>query len=250
MGECLKTFSLHQLKSVIPNGMMSTQKKSRRVLITGAAGVLGQKVCEVFLNHGDQVIGTYIDALPQDMSPQTQAQIHWLKLDVSDSAQVRRTLEGLDVDVCIHCAGGFRFSYVDQLSDQDFDFLLNSNLKSSFYIARELIPVMKKKNYGRLLLISSKSTLNPGAGMAAYCATKSAINSLVQSLADEVKKYDIQVNAVLPTIIDTPTNRKDMPQAEFSTWVKPEELADVIYDLTTEKRKAIHGALIPISGRV
>ena len=229
---------------------MSTQKKIRQVLVTGAAGALGQEVAKVFLSCGDQVIGTYVGDFPQYTDSPPLSQVRWIKLDLSNSTQVRQVMSDLDIDVCIHCAGGFRFSHTDQLTDQDFEFLLNANLKSAFYIARELIPQMKKKNDGKLIFISSKSTLQPGPGMAAYCATKAGINCLVQALAEEVKMYNIHVNAVLPTIIDTPTNRKDMPQANFSSWVKTEELADLIYDLTSEKRKAIHGALVPVSGRL
>ena len=229
--------------------MMKSQSQ-RRVLVTGAAGALGQKVCEEFLKKGDAVIGTFLDAQSLPPHLMSKNQIEWLSVNLSHPHELHQKLKNLNIDVLVHCAGGFRFSMVDQLSDQDFDFLIDSNLKSSFYLVRELLPQMKEKNYGRLVFISSKSTFHPPAGMAAYCASKAAINALVLSLAEEVKKFNIQVNAFLPTVIDTPANRMDMPQSDFSSWVNPSELAEMIYEMTTERRKSIHGALIPVAGRV
>ena len=224
----------------------------RSVLVTGATGALGQKVCEEFFKRGYQVIGTYIDpsALSVIDEMKRKFKIQWLQVDLSHPDEVRQKLKNLKVDVLVHCAGGFRYSNIEQLSDQDFEFLLSANLKSSFYLVRELLPYMKSQNYGKFIFISSKSTMNSPAGMGAYCASKAGINALVLSLAEEVKKYNIQVNALLPTVIDTPANRRDMPQADFSTWVDPAELAEMICDLTLENRRAIHGALIPVAGRV
>ena len=109
---------------------------------------------------------------------------------------------------------------------------------------------MKKKNFGRMVFISARSTFQPGAGVGAYSASKSGLNMLVSSLAEEVKEFNINVNAILPTVIDTPSNRSGMPKADFSKWVKPEQLAEIIFSLTSTWGDPVHGALIPVSGRV
>jgi NAD(P)-dependent dehydrogenase (short-subunit alcohol dehydrogenase family) len=150
----------------------------------------------------------------------------------------------------VHCAGGFRYAPIDQLEDKDLQFLIDANLRSSFYLVRALLPEMKKKNFGRLVLISSKSTLQAPAGLSAYAASKVGLNALVSAVAEEVKSFDININAVMPTVIDTPANRRDMPKADFSSWVSPAQLAEIIFSLTQPWGKPIHGALIPVAGRV
>jgi NAD(P)-dependent dehydrogenase (short-subunit alcohol dehydrogenase family) len=138
----------------------------------------------------------------------------------------------------------------DQISDADIDFLINANLKSGLVLARELLPGMKKKNFGRMVFVSARATMAPGVGVGAYAASKAGLNMLVGSIAEETKEFDINVNAVLPTIIDTPINRSDMPGSDFSKWVKPEEISEIVYSLTSPWGKPIHGALIPVAGRL
>jgi NAD(P)-dependent dehydrogenase (short-subunit alcohol dehydrogenase family) len=176
-------------------------------------------------------------------------------MDLGDSASVHQTADdlahrGIQIDALVHCAGGFRFAMADETSDDDLDFLLGSNLRSAFLLLREFLPGMKKRNFGRLVFVSARATFSSTAGMAAYSASKAGLNMLVSSLAEEVKRQDINVNAVLPTVLDTPANRKDMPQADFSTWVAPSALADIIYSLTQPWGQPIHGALIPVAGRI
>jgi NAD(P)-dependent dehydrogenase (short-subunit alcohol dehydrogenase family) len=174
----------------------------------------------------------------------------WLKLDITDSKAVDSALAGLTIDGLVHCAGGFRFKNVEQTDDADLDFLINVNLRSAFILLRTLIPGMKQRNFGRVVLISSRATLSPPAGMSAYAASKAGLNALVSSLAEEVKKFDINVNAVMPTVIDTPANRRDMPGADPATWVSPDALAGIIVSLLLPPSQAIHGALVPVAGRV
>jgi 3-oxoacyl-[acyl-carrier protein] reductase len=221
---------------------------SKRVLITGATGALGQVAVQKYLNSGFQVTGTTLESSSQ---PSSQGSgIQWLPVDLADPKKVKNIFSDLHFDVMVHCAGGFRYSPADTLADQDFDFLMDANLKSAFYLVRELLPKMKKQNFGRIVFVSSKATLHAGAGMAAYAASKAGLNQLTSALAEEVKKYNINVNAVLPSVIDTPANRKDMPQADFSQWVTPEQLVEIIFSLTSSWGNPIHGALIPVAGRV
>jgi 3-oxoacyl-[acyl-carrier protein] reductase len=217
----------------------------RTVLVTGARGALGGAVTARFLEGGCKVVAT---DLPADWTPPAGAT--WLPLKLSDSKAVGAALAGLPIDGLVHCAGGFRFAKVDQVADADLDFLIDANLRSTFHVARALLPGMRERNFGRMTFISSAGTLAPGPGMAPYAASKAGVNMLVTALAAEVKKQDINVNAVMPTTIDTPANRRDMPNADFSSWVPLGELADIIFQLMQPWGRTIHGALIPVAGRV
>ncbi|MBC7690833.1 MAG: SDR family oxidoreductase [Methylotenera sp.] len=228
------------------------------VLVTGAQGSLGKFVIRKLLHQGYQVIATHhltkpTPAAPLEKSP--TATLTWVQMDVTSPQSVKAAIQGLPpqlskIDHLIHCAGGFRYAMGDSVRDDDIEFLLDVNLKSSFYLIRELLPKMKKNAFGRIVLVSSKATLNPGAGMGIYGASKAALNALVSSVADEVRSFDININAVLPSVIDTPVNRKEMPKADYTTWVTPDALADIMVSLIEPWGKPIHGALIPVAGRV
>jgi 3-oxoacyl-[acyl-carrier protein] reductase len=217
------------------------------VLITGAAGALGGAVVDRFLKEGIEVVGTSLDG-----SGPSKKGLRWIDLDLSDSRQVTEKLAGLAVDAWINCAGGFRYAPVEETSDADFEFLFKANFHSSFLLFRTLLPGMKKRGFGRIVVVSARSSLQSPAGMSAYGATKAALNALVQSVAEEVKSSgaDIAVNAVLPSTIDTPANRRDMPKADFAKWVTVEQLAEVMFTMTQPGFSALNGALVPVSGRV
>lgn len=225
----------------------SQPSRLRRVLITGAQGALGQKVVDRFLAEpAVEVTGTYWP----EPSPNADLRVKWLKVNLGDPGSVAEALRGKGFDGLVHCAGGFRFSKLEGFADADFEFLMKSNLFSAFYLVREVLPQMKSQNFGRILFLSSKSTLHPSAGFGLYGASKVGINVLTESLADEVKDFDITVNALLPSIIDTPANRKDMPNSDFSKWVRPEQLAELIFQLFSSLGTPVTGALIPVAGRV
>jgi NAD(P)-dependent dehydrogenase (short-subunit alcohol dehydrogenase family) len=215
----------------------------RRVLVTGARGSLGSVVMKKYIDAGAKVFGA---DLPGQLSVKGG---EFIPIDLSDSKSVTNAVKGLEVDVLVHCAGGFRFAMIDQTSDADMDFLWNANCRSAFLLAREVLPSMKEKNFGRMVFVSARATTQPGAGVGAYAASKAGLNMLVGSLADEVKDFNINVNAVLPSIIDNPTNRIDMPQADFNKWVRPDQLSEIIFSLTSEWGNPINGALLPVSGR-
>lgn len=222
---------------------------SRTVLVTGAEGALGTCVVQRYLAEGCQVLGTWLRHKPVDPA------VHWLQMDVTNPQSVKSAIQSLpaplaNIDTLVHCAGGFRFAHADAIRDQDLDFLFDTNLRSAFFLVRETLPRMKKNGFGRVILISSKATLDAPSGMGAYAASKAGLNALVSSVAHEVRSFDININAVLPSVIDTAANRKDMPQSDFSAWVKPEALADIIWSLTAPWGRPINGALIPVSGRL
>lgn len=222
-----------------------TKRTPRRVLVTGAQGSLGSQVARKFLETGAEVV-----AVDHRLSPSGRLSgVTWVEADLADPEAIKSKIP-TDVDAMVHCAGGFRWSKLENLTNEDFEFLLNANLKSSFFLVRHLLPGMRNRGFGRLVLVGAQATLHPGVGMSAYAASKAGINMLVQSAAQEIKDCDITINAVLPSILDTPANRKDMPEADPSAWVPLSDLTDIIFSLTQPWGKVVHGALIPVSGRV
>ena len=124
------------------------------------------------------------------------------------------------------------------------------NLKSALFTSRAAIPFLRQSQQGRIINIGANAALKAGAGMGAYTASKSGLHRLTESLAEELKAVGITVNAVLPSVIDTPANRADMPKADFTTWVTPRALAEVILFLASDAGAPITGALLPVTGRV
>ena len=220
----------------------------RTVLVTGARGVLGSAVAAHFREADCRVIGV-ARSMPKDALSKDGG-IEWIGAELSQADEVRGAIAvlGQPADILVHCAGGFRFAMTDDISDDDVDFLIAANLQSALQMVRAVLPGMKASGYGRIVLVSSLGTLHPTAGMSVYLATKAGLNAFVKAVADEVKDIDVTINAVLPSIIDTPANRKDMPDADPSKWVSPGDLATIISGLIANS--AINGALLPVAGRL
>jgi NAD(P)-dependent dehydrogenase (short-subunit alcohol dehydrogenase family) len=223
------------------------KKSSRRILVTGATGALGQAVLEKFTTSGDSVIAVH----SPDQKPAAVTGVEWMAADLTQRKSVFDLFAKLDdLDAVVHCAGGFRYGMIDSISQEDFRFLMSLNYEASFYVASAAVPGFKKRKKGTLLFVSANATQNAVPGMSAYAASKAAVNAMVTNLASELKNDGIRVNAVMPSTIDTPANRRDMPHADPSKWVSPEDIAELLYGLTLSKSKSITGALIPITGRV
>jgi NAD(P)-dependent dehydrogenase (short-subunit alcohol dehydrogenase family) len=216
------------------------------ILVTGAEGALGSAVTHRFASAGHEVVGSFHKTHPENKT------VRWVQADLADPQSIPALVHacGARIDALIHCAGGYRWAPFEKTTTEEWNFLVNANLNSAFHVTREVLPVMKKQGFGRIVFVSAKQTLGPKPGNAAYTATKAGLNLFTLTLAEELRATGINVNAVLPSIIDTPANRKDMPDADFSTWVTTEELAQVIYSLTQPESKAITGALLPVAGRV
>ena len=154
------------------------------------------------------------------------------------------------VDVLVNTVGGFRAGTpVHETSFETWDFLLNLNARTVFTASRVIIPHMLREGSGRIVNVAARAALKGGARMAAYSVSKSGVVRLTESMAAELKKDGINVNCVLPGTIDTPQNRKAMPNANHSRWVKPEAIADVILFLASDAAGAVQGAAIPVYGR-
>jgi NAD(P)-dependent dehydrogenase (short-subunit alcohol dehydrogenase family) len=154
------------------------------------------------------------------------------------------------VDALINIAGGFKpGAPVHETSLEDWEFLLNLNARTAFLTCRAFVPHMLSRRYGKIVNVSARAALSGKAKMAAYVISKSAVIRLTESMAAELRDEGINVNCILPGTIDTPRNRQDMPNADFTKWVPPEQMASVIVFLCSQAAAAVNGAAVPVYGR-
>ena len=225
------------------------QLKDKRVIITGAFGTLGAAVVRAALDAGARVAA--VDRAP---APADLAGAHGFGgVDLSDAASSKNVIDGAaqalgGLDALVNIAGAFRWETIAEGTLDTWDLLYRINLRTAIAASQAALPHLREG--GRIVNIGANSALKAGTGVGAYTASKSGVMRFTESLADEVKERGITVNAVLPSIIDTPPNRADMPKADFGKWVKPQQLADVILFLLSDQASAITGALIPVTGRV
>jgi NAD(P)-dependent dehydrogenase (short-subunit alcohol dehydrogenase family) len=175
-------------------------------------------------------------------------------IDLTDLAQARRAMDTAastlgGIDVLVNIAGGFRWETIADGSLETWDFLYSINLKTALCACKAAVGYLPADN-GRIVNVGAAAAAKAGTGMGAYTASKAGVAKLTEALAEELKDKGINVNAVLPSILDTPANRADMPKADFTRWVAPEALADVIVFLSTHAARAITGASILVAGRV
>ncbi len=232
--------------------------KNRVAIITGGTGALGRAVVSAFLIEGAKVACTYI--LDEELKGLTsiiqnfKSNILFIKTNVTKeeevSVTIQKTLEVFGrIDILANIVGGFAYAKIVDTDEKTWDSMINMNLKSAFLCSKAVLYHMVKQNYGKIINISSRPALKGSAGVGAYSASKAGVLNLTETIADEVRDYEINVNTILPSTIDTPANRKSMPNADFSKWVKPEEIARVIVFLSSDDSKPINGAAIPIYGK-
>jgi NAD(P)-dependent dehydrogenase (short-subunit alcohol dehydrogenase family) len=227
------------------------------VAITGAFGSLGIAVAHAALEAGATVAA--IDRVEHAKAPVFPAGIQaWggVELGTPTGADavfnsIGDTLGG--IDALVNVAGGFRWETVADGSIDTWDLLFNINVRTAVNATKSALPHLLKRageRGARIVNVGAAAATNAGRGMGAYAASKSGVGRLTEALAEELKDRGITVNAILPSIIDTPANRTDMPNAEFDRWVKPQQIADVIVFLLSAQSSAITGASIPLMGRV
>jgi NAD(P)-dependent dehydrogenase (short-subunit alcohol dehydrogenase family) len=154
------------------------------------------------------------------------------------------------IDVLANIAGGFHMGpLIQDTGDRDWDFMMNLNARSVFNTCRRVIPVMLEHGGGRIINVSARAAEQGKGRMGPYCASKAAVLTLTESLAAENKFSGINVNCILPGTIDTPQNRAAMPDTEFSRWVPPAALADVVMFLASRAARCVTGASIPVYGQ-
>jgi len=229
------------------------------VVITGAAGNLGVVTARAFQAAGGALVlvDRSPDRLPKLFPELAASPQHFLATGVdlgnvaAVEAMARETVNRLGkIDVLVNTAGGFRAGLpLHEAPLEDWDFLLNLNAKSVLIACRAVIPQMLQQNAGKIVNIASRAALMGEANAAAYSVSKTAVVRLTESMSAELKRHDIHVNCILPGMIDTPPNRSAMPDADFSQWVAPEALADVILFLASDAARALHGAALPVFGK-
>lgn len=216
--------------------------EGKRAVVTGAAGALGRAVASAFHDAGATVVG--IDIVEHDAPWQA------VVADLIDPASAGTAIaDAGDIDILANIAGGFTMGdVVADTSDQTWDFMMNLNARTVLNVCRAAVPDMVARGGGKIVNIGARGALQGAAAMGAYIASKSVVIRLTETLADELKHQGVNVNCILPSIIDTPRNRADMPQAKFDHWVQPEEIAAVVLFLASSAASAIHGSAIPVSG--
>lgn len=222
--------------------------KSKVVVVTGALGALGRAVTERLVAAGATVVA--VDRISGASAHAAEV----IALDLGDPAATQTALSGIAqrhgrIDGLVNIAGGFRWETLSDGAIDTWDQLYQLNLRTVVSAARAALPHFPQSG-GRIVNIGAAGAVKAAAGMGAYAASKAGVARLTEALAEELKARDITVNAVLPSIIDTPANRADMPDADFSKWVTPLALANVIAFLLSEQAAAVTGALLPVTGRV
>jgi NAD(P)-dependent dehydrogenase (short-subunit alcohol dehydrogenase family) len=227
------------------------------VLITGSNGALGQVVVRKFSDSGARVV--LVDRGSEPAPGALEGLNDPLFLGGSDvtnpesvKAMARRVVDARGrIDALLNLAGGWRGGMpVHETPVETWDFVMNLNAKSVFLASQAVIPYMLVRGYGKIVSVAAKSGLEGKANTAAYNAAKSGVIRMTESMAAELKNYGINVNCVLPTIIDSSANRDQFPKADYSKWVAPDEMADVLLFLSSDASRAIHGPAIPVYGRV
>lgn len=233
---------------------MST--RNQIVVVTGAFGVLGRAVARAFAAHGAQLALLDVAAEPPpSLREEFGAEpLLFGGVDLSDMEATRRVMSVVrmhfgGIDVLVNVAGGFRWQTLAGGSVEAWDDLYTMNLRTAVVCCKAVLPVMLERGGGRIINIGAGAAAKAGAGMGAYTASKAGVQRLTESLSEETKDRGITVNAILPGTIDTPRNRADMPDADFTRWVAPASIAEVIVFLASEAASAITGAAIPVSGR-
>jgi len=233
--------------------------KDKVVIITGAVGNLGRAVAERVQAQGGKTVlvdrsSERLREVYGDLKGSAQ---HWLAgdVDMTDrkavnamAAEAHKRFERLDG--LVNTVGGFRGGKpVHETDLAEWDFLYDINVRTVLNACRAVIPYMLPAQHGRIINVASRNAFQGSAHYAAYSAAKAAVLRLTESLAGELKARGINVNCIVPGTIDTPQNRKDMPKADFSTWVAPEDIAHVIAFLLSEEARSVTGAAVPVYGR-
>ncbi len=225
--------------------------KDKVVLITGAKGGLGTFVTQRFLAAGAKVVGAS-RSISKDDFPEPN--FVPLPVDFTKAEAVRGAVETVvgrfaKLDVLVHVLGGFAGGQtVAETDDATWEQMGDLNLRSAFYVLRAAIPQLRKSGKGRIIAIGSLTAVEPHAGLGAYVTFKSALTTLVRTVALENRDAGVTANVVLPGTMDTPANRKSMPCADFSKWVQPGEVADLVLWLADDRTAHITGTAIPVDG--
>lgn len=228
------------------------------VVITGAAGNLGRAVAQAFAARGAHLalLDRNAEGIEKTIAAcEGHASARAFGTNLIESAATDATIAEVlaafgRIDVLANIAGGFAMGpLIQDTEDRDWDFMMNLNARSVFNTCRRVIPAMLENQGGRIINVSARAAERGKGRMGPYCASKAAVLTLTESLAAENKFDNINVNCILPGTIDTPQNRESMPDANFSHWVPPAALADVVVFLASNAARCVTGAAIPVYGQ-
>ena len=223
--------------------------KDRVIFITGAKGGLGSFITRRFLETGAAVVGASRSISQQDFPRPnfTALVVDFTKAEaVNDAVQSVITRFGR-LDVLVHLLGAFEGGQtVAETDDDAWQRMRDLNLTAGFYVLRAAIPYLRKSGNGRIVAIGSLTAVEPHSQLGAYVTFKAGLAMLVRTVALENKDAGLTAHVVLPGTMDTPANREAMPNADFSKWIQPKDVVNLVLSLTTERASQVEGAVVPI----
>jgi len=230
--------------------------QGRTIVVTGGFGALGGAVAEAAVRRGASVAALdFAASAPAGLTERLGPEALLIGgVDLSSPEAAEKAMAAVKarfgrIDALLNIAGGFRWEMVEKGEAGTWDRLFAINLKTALNASRAALPYLLENGAGRIVNVGAQAANHATAGMGAYAASKAAVHRLTESLADELKLKGVTVNAVLPSIIDTPANRSDMPKAEFDRWVAPPDLAAVIMFLASDEARAVTGMSAPVTAR-
>ncbi|MFM0266022.1 SDR family NAD(P)-dependent oxidoreductase [Paraburkholderia sediminicola] len=237
---------------------MTKDLDGKIVAISGGFGCLGQAVARVLAERGARVALIDRAETPYGGTSVPQQQLDAFALGNVDLGDFEATQRAVDtiaekfggLDALLNIAGGFRWETITEGSIHTWDLMYQMNLKTAVNATKASLKYLQQSRDGRIVNVGAGAALKTGVGMGAYAASKAGVARFTEALSEELAGSPVTVNALLPSIIDTPQNRKDMPDADFSRWVKPDGIGKVIRLLLSSDARAITGALIPVTGAV
>lgn len=234
---------------------MSMELENQVALVTGASGNLGQAVVRALYTAGARLVlverqSAKLERAFVDLAEERRLFLGGVDM-TSDSSVEQMVQAAIDhyghIDILVNTVGGYRAGAdLDREELSTWEFMLDLNAKSVFLACRHVVPHMRAQGSGKIVNIGARTAFKGMPGAGAYSASKAAVVRLTESLSAELKSVGINVNCVIPGTIDTPSNRKAMPDSDTSLWVQPAALADAILFLTTDKARAIHGVSLPV----
>jgi NAD(P)-dependent dehydrogenase (short-subunit alcohol dehydrogenase family) len=220
--------------------------------ITGGQGALGQATAATLRGYGATL--ALIDHAAGPAAP-VAGTVHYGGIDLTREDAARSVMERVvkdagRLDGLINIAGGFHWEEISGGTLESWDSMYRLNLRTAVASCQAALPYLLQAGGGRIVNVGAMGAVKAARGMGAYAASKAGVAKLTEALADELKDRGITVNAILPSVLDTPKNRLDMPKEDFTRWVAPAEAAEVIAFLVSDAARAVTGALIPVVGRV
>lgn len=230
---------------------------TRTVLVTGGTGALGTAVTGRLIDDGHRVAATWVvkqeaEALREALRPSERLLL--LETDVTDEGSIAAGIEQVEaafgsVDVLVHLVGAWKGNEaVHEVSPDTWDRMSDLNLRSAFLCSRAVLPGMRKQGWGRIVLVSSRTAREGRSGQAAYAVAKAGVAVLAETIAEENRGLDVTANVVAPSTLDTPANRKAMPDSDFGSWVPPDDVAASIAFLASQEAGQLRGAWLPVYG--